>query len=246
MLIRKWESLLEKHIEGFFNKKFASALEFAEIEKYLEREMRLKKKKTEDVFLLPNAFYCYIGEADFEKFKEVSFKEKMYVWAICFNIIEDCVIEGHLKVEFRQDHGLKKGQCEWKSFFEDEAEYIAPKEKMHTIVMEQPAVAAAVCEEKKQSFASLTVLEGPDQNACLEMGQYPVHIGRRMENEFSLSDKNISRMHAYISFEKYRHFLYDSGSLNGTYVNGRRVKSCRLLSGDEIRIGNTLMVYEVI
>ena len=50
MLIRKWESLLEKHIEGFFNKKFASALEFAEIEKYLEREMRLKKKKTEDVF----------------------------------------------------------------------------------------------------------------------------------------------------------------------------------------------------
>lgn len=245
MLIRKWESLLEKHIEGFFNKKFASALEFVEIEKYLEREMRLKKKKTEDAFLLPNAFYCYISEEDFVHFQDAKLEEEIYTSAVCLNIIEDCIIEGSLKVEFRQDRGLKKGQCEWKSFFEDMPENSIKEEKMHTIIMDKP-VAAELCEEKKTVFATLTVLDGPDLNACLELGACPVHIGRRAENEFSLSDKNISRMHAYISFEKYRHFLYDSGSLNGTYVNGRRIKSCRLLSGDEIRVGNTLMVYEVI
>ena len=45
MTFLKWEALLEKHIEGFFNKKFASNLQLVEIEKYLEREMQLQKKR---------------------------------------------------------------------------------------------------------------------------------------------------------------------------------------------------------
>ena len=39
MSIGKLESFLGKHIEGFFNKKFSSSLEFPEVAKQLQREV---------------------------------------------------------------------------------------------------------------------------------------------------------------------------------------------------------------
>ena len=39
MAFTKWETFLENHIEGFFNKKFGSALEPIEVEKKLEKEI---------------------------------------------------------------------------------------------------------------------------------------------------------------------------------------------------------------
>ena len=39
------ESFLENHIEGFFNKKFDSDLEFPEIEKKLQREIERCRSK---------------------------------------------------------------------------------------------------------------------------------------------------------------------------------------------------------
>ena len=62
-----------------------------------------------------------------------------------------------------------------------------------------------------------------------------------------MTDTNASRLHAYISYERHRHILYDAASLNGTFVNGRRVVSPQLLRpGDEITIGGTVLLYEVI
>ena len=95
-------------------------------------------------------------------------------------------------------------------------------------------------------MASLTVVEGPDLDAYLEIGEKQVYIGRRDKNEFILTDTNASRLHAWISYEHHRHELYDAQSTNGTFFNGRRIDSCRLQHGDKIRIGMTVLRYEVI
>ena len=44
MGIGKWESFLENHIEGFFNKKFSSDLEPVELSKALEKEIARQGK----------------------------------------------------------------------------------------------------------------------------------------------------------------------------------------------------------
>ena len=74
-----------------------------------------------------------------------------------------------------------------------------------------------------------------------------MYYGSRVNNDFFLTDGNASRVHAYIAYERHRHILYDADSLNGTFVNGQRVLSPQLLhAGDEITIGETVLLYEVI
>ena len=87
--------------------------------------------------------------------------------------------------------------------------------------------------------------EGDDEGACLEIGDHKIYIGRRSENEFLLTDPNASRLHAYIDYVRHRHVLYDAQSMNGTFVNGKRIDSIVLQPDDLIQIGNTVLRYEV-
>lgn len=45
MGMAKWESFLENHIEGFFNRRFSSDLEPVELSKALQRELVQKRRK---------------------------------------------------------------------------------------------------------------------------------------------------------------------------------------------------------
>jgi len=142
MFIRKWESVLEKHIEGFFNKKFASDLQLAEIEKYLEREMQLKKKKRDGASYLPNKYLLYISQEDATRLQPDALLADLYTSLIRQTILQDCLIDEALTIEFRTDAGLAKGSCEVKSFYEFAAAEPLPEEiEAHTIVMEKPALA---------------------------------------------------------------------------------------------------------
>ena len=95
--------------------------------------------------------------------------------------------------------------------------------------------------------ASLLAVDGPDIDSYLEFGERQIYIGRRVKNDFILTDTNASRVHAYIAYERHRHVLYDAESLNGTFVNGYQVSQPQLLhAGDEIRIGSSVLLYEVI
>src|ERR1700743_1184712 len=62
-------------------------------------------------------------------------------------------------------------------------------------------------------------------------------IGRSPDAGVFLDDVTVSRNHALLV--KLRDGLYidDLGSLNGTYVNRRRIESHRLADGDEIQVG---------
>ena len=67
-----------------------------------------------------------------------------------------------------------------------------------------------------------------------------VGIGRGRTNRIALDaelDRTVSARHAEIRPEGSALVLYDLGSLNGTYVNGRRVRRAELADGDEIGLG---------
>ena len=59
-------------------------------------------------------------------------------------------------------------------------------------------------------------------------------IGRGADNNFSLDNPFISGDHAKLSFDGEAWSISDSGSTNGTYVNGYRITSMRLNPGDYI------------
>ena len=68
-------------------------------------------------------------------------------------------------------------------------------------------------------------------------------VGRRPDSEVFLDDVTVSRDHAVIVRRGAEYFLDDCGSLNGTYVNRRRIESQRLADGDELQIGKYKLAF---
>ena len=68
-------------------------------------------------------------------------------------------------------------------------------------------------------------------------------IGRSPEADVFLDDVTVSRDHATLVKRSGAWFLDDSGSLNGTYVNRRRIDSHKLEEGDELQIGKYKLTY---
>lgn len=67
-------------------------------------------------------------------------------------------------------------------------------------------------------------------------------IGRGPENEFRIDDASVSKMHAAFVFNAERRLLVaDTGSTNGTFVNGQRIaygQAQAVADGDTVKFGN--------
>jgi hypothetical protein len=68
-------------------------------------------------------------------------------------------------------------------------------------------------------------------------------LGRAPECEVFLDDVTVSRRHSVITRGADGFTLHDEGSLNGTYVNRRRVESAKLEDGDEVQIGKYKLTF---
>lgn len=68
-------------------------------------------------------------------------------------------------------------------------------------------------------------------------------IGRRPDAGVFLDDVTVSRDHARVLVRNGEYWLEDLGSLNGTYVNRRRIDSHRLEDGDEMQIGKYKLTF---
>ena len=68
-------------------------------------------------------------------------------------------------------------------------------------------------------------------------------IGRSPDCPVFLDDVTVSRRHAVLVERDSRWFVEDQGSLNGTFVNRRRVESAELSDGDEIQIGKYQLTF---
>jgi pSer/pThr/pTyr-binding forkhead associated (FHA) protein len=68
-------------------------------------------------------------------------------------------------------------------------------------------------------------------------------IGRTPDAGVFLDDVTVSRNHALVVRRDDGVYLDDLGSLNGTYVNRRRIESQELEDGDEIQIGKYKLSY---
>jgi len=67
---------------------------------------------------------------------------------------------------------------------------------------------------------------------------HDVVVGRDLRADMRITHPLISRAHLLLRFEQGRWRAIDNGSLNGTYVNGRRVPAVDIHDGQTINIGN--------
>jgi ribosomal protein L40E len=70
-----------------------------------------------------------------------------------------------------------------------------------------------------------------------------ITIGRSPDCEIFLDDVTVSRKHAVITKNGDDFRIEDEGSLNGTFVNKKRVEAAELENGDELQIGKYRLTY---
>lgn len=94
-----------------------------------------------------------------------------------------------------------------------------------------------------ESEICLTFAGGPCAGrTSLLLGKKNATIGRGEECDVVLDGETVSRRHCSITKWGTAYFLLDS-SRNGTFVNGQRITQVQLHDGDQIRVGqNVLMV----
>jgi pSer/pThr/pTyr-binding forkhead associated (FHA) protein len=86
----------------------------------------------------------------------------------------------------------------------------------------------------------LRQIKGADSGREFEFDQDLVRIGRMPDSDVNFDpevDLDASGRHAEIRNEDGRYLLIDTGSRNGTWLNGQRIKAAALGRGDEIEFG---------
>ena len=92
--------------------------------------------------------------------------------------------------------------------------------------------------------ARLEIVSGPLKGKVFPLADGEVSIGREPSNNISLLDSLVSRRHCVIRKDGDSFRLLDLDSRNNTFVGGVPVRERFLAPGDQIRVGNSLLVFQ--
>ncbi|MEG6585999.1 DUF3662 and FHA domain-containing protein [Dendrosporobacter sp. 1207_IL3150] len=253
--VRNLENIFEKYIEGFFNKKFSSGLQPVELAKQLVKEMNNQRSVGISQIYVPNSYMLYLNKDDFERIAPYGavIRDELSKYLVDEAARKKYIIVGPPIVDIFRDEDLGRGRFRIASHFTEplpnenhtaENDLVEYKES-DTRVFEKCDFEVLKNYPENRISAKLTVAEGLDEGMTVKVGLKRINIGRRESNEMPLTDMNTSRLHAYIIYDDKSHILYDAKSLNGTYINGHRITRKTLHHDDQIKVGNTIIRYEV-
>jgi hypothetical protein len=217
MGLQRFEQRLERLVEGAFSKALRGGIQPVEIARRLTREMDLLRRVGVKGLIAPNAFVVTLSSDDARRFETFAdvLARELGDAARDHARSEGYGFVGPVEVEIRHDPAMRSGRY-----------------RVTAEVKEGPDGLSA---------ASLITAEG----TRVVLGSEPVEIGRLPECTIVLNDPNVSRRHAEFRRTTDGVVVTDLGSTNGTRVNGVPVREQQLVSGDEITVGSTTLVFEL-
>lgn len=103
---------------------------------------------------------------------------------------------------------------------------------------------ADVLEELRTEGPALVVRSGGGRaGEHFLLNEARVTVGRSPECDIFLDDVTVSRRHALVKQQDGGFLIEDEGSLNGTFLNRRRIESAPLEDGDEVQIGKYKLTF---
>ena len=110
-----------------------------------------------------------------------------------------------------------------------------------------PAPAADPSAAPGGARARILILDGDrrGQEFSLE-GKDQFKIGRSTSSDMRLPDAKVSRHHCVIENARGGFLITDLESTNGTIVNGEKINKAPLKNGDFLRLGFTMLKFEVV
>ncbi len=90
----------------------------------------------------------------------------------------------------------------------------------------------------------IQVVDGRDRGATCRLGPTRTRIGTGATSDLPLTDPTVSRLHCELRAAGRSVRIVDSGSTNGTFVDGVRVRDAELSLGARVRIGETVLAVD--
>lgn len=94
--------------------------------------------------------------------------------------------------------------------------------------LQAPDARAIVC---------LQICQGRQAGRLVPVKKLPLLIGRAPEADLCIADTTVSRRHCCLEAANEKLVVKDLGSSCGTFVNGNKVETSRLVVGDRVRVG---------
>lgn len=118
---------------------------------------------------------------------------------------------------------------------------------LKNVIVNQPPEMSV--EPPKEIFAVSFTVDGKPQTRELAFADRERRsVGRTKENDLRLDDASVSKMHAALVLNSDKNLMVaDTGSTNGTFVNGERIAYGRafvLNDGDRLKFGSVKVAFE--
>jgi len=250
-VLQRFERRLGGLVEGIFARAFKSEVQPVEVAAALQRELDDRAAVvTRDRTLVPNHFSVDLGDHDYDRLAPY---EKPLTKELAAMVREHAdeqryAFVGSVEVELRHEPSLETG------VFRIHSEVIAGADvaplDLSGLADEgrEPSVvhtAASTRAAPADGYGRLVVREGKNASYEIELRHPVTVIGRAAEAGVRLADQAVSRRHAEIRVSSEGAVVSDLKSTNGTLLNGARVTTAALADGDELRIGETVLVFRL-
>ena len=253
---------VERFFERIFERQtarlFRTKLQPIQLQRRIERAMESARRRDGDRTLVPNRYAVHLAVADLEALREVhpNLAADLADAALAFArghgytladrptvaLVADATVEAaDAFVAVATDHGRadagrRRAAIVAGDAAPDEDDPGQPPPTEHTAVFVVPII--------ESSRATLREIRPDGSSRSIVVDGRPLTIGRAPDNGLVLADGRASRHHARLYGRRGALILADLGSTNGSWVNDRRIDEMALGEGDQIRIGDTILVVE--
>ena len=104
-------------------------------------------------------------------------------------------------------------------------------------------VISKIGDRRTKADACLVVIYGQALGHRFAVKPGELLIGRSSQAQIQIDHESVSRRHARVCVTEETIDITDLGSTNGTYVNDEPIESKKLLNGDLIKVGRTILKY---
>ncbi|HSH22696.1 MAG TPA: DUF3662 and FHA domain-containing protein [Acidimicrobiales bacterium] len=212
-----FERRLERLVEGAFARAFKSSLKPVELGRRLVREMDHQRTvNVQGAMAAPNDFTVTVGPDDHAQFAQIgeSLTQSLAEAARDHARAEGYTFMGPVEVHLEVDPELSAGSFSLSARFKE-------------------GVAGT-------AGGSLLLTDG----TRIALADTVATIGRSPDCTVHLADTSVSRRHAELRPAGDGWAVVDTGSTNGTRVNGATVTERRLKDGDAITVGDVQLRFE--
>jgi len=121
----------------------------------------------------------------------------------------------------------------------------APRQKDDTHEIVAKNAVQYVGQQGKATAIRLVLINEGGGETSVPLTKDTYTVGRHRNNDIVISDPKVSSFHARLDRSPEGFIVVDLKSRNGSFINGRRVETGPLRSGDEVRMGPARLVYRV-